>query len=221
MGRTLATGLSPRLLEPALTHHFQRFLRLPVPQPSPQFTKTIPAAIMSTNTTIPFSFPPSLASFLVSPDAYLTANPALAGLIVSTVIIHKHRVLLIQRAAHDGFPLKWECPGGQVDETDETVLHGLCREVFEETALVVTHVVDVADTLEFDGREGGRWRKVTFLVILDDGEVPVVRLSAEEHEDAVWAAEEEVIAGKCEGREIEFAYEGQRQTVLDALRRAG
>ncbi len=174
---------------------------------------------MSTNATIPFSFPPSLAPFLITPEEYLTANPALAGLIVSAVIIHKHRVLLIQRAAHDGFPLKWECPGGQADTTDETVLHGLCREVHEETALVVTHVVDVADMVEFDGREGGRWRKITFLVVLDDEEVPIVRLSAEEHEDTVWAADEEVIAGRCQGRVIEFAYEGQRQTVLDSLRR--
>ena len=176
---------------------------------------------MTINTTIPFSVPPPLAHFLVSPDAYLAANPSLAALIVSGIIIHKHRVLLIQRAAHDGFPLKWECPGGQVDTTDETVLHGLCREVHEETGLVVAHVVDVADTLEFDGQEGERWRKVTFLVVLDGGEVPAVRLSAEEHEDAVWATDEEVVAGKCEGREIEFAYEGQKQTVLDALRRAG
>ncbi len=131
---------------------------------------------MSSTPIIPFRFPPLLAPLFISPDAYLAANPALAGLIVSAIVIQDHRVLLIQRAAHDGFPLKWECPGGQVDQTDQTVLHGLCREVHEETGLEVKCVEEVADMLEFEGREGGNWRKLTFLVALEDGEIPVVQL---------------------------------------------
>ncbi|KAL2259743.1 hypothetical protein VTK26DRAFT_6462 [Humicola hyalothermophila] len=39
------------------------------------------------------------------------------------------RVLLLQRAAHDGFPLKYECPGGNVElGVDATILDALCRE---------------------------------------------------------------------------------------------
>ncbi len=79
---------------------------------------------------------------------------------------------------------------------------------------------EVVDTLEFDGSKQTRWRKLTFLVALGGGEVPSVRLNDEEHVDAVWASEVDVMAGQCEGREIEFAYHAQRQTVLDVLRRA-
>ncbi|KAK4033798.1 nucleoside diphosphate-linked moiety X motif 17 [Parachaetomium inaequale] len=144
----------------------------------------------------------------------------LTNLVVSALILHNHRVLLIQRAAHDGFPLKWECPGGGVDPTDASILHALRREVREETGLVVRHVGEVVDTLEFDGHEGTKWRKITFLVVLDsDQNVEGVRLDAREHVDAVWAAEGDVAAGRAEGREIEFAYDAQRQTVLDILGR--
>ena len=164
----------------------------------------------------PVSLPPFAGPFLhlTRRNTWLPTQPCR-----QRHLIHNHRVLLIQRAAHDGFPLKWECPGGQVGKTDQTVLHGLCREVHEETGLVVKCVVEVADMLEFEGREGGIWRKITVLVALNDGEIPVVQLSADEHEDAVWATVEEVAAGNCNGREIDFAYKEQNQTMLDALRR--
>ena len=104
--------------------------------------------------------------------------------------------------------------------TDTTLLHALSREVAEETGLLVQHVSEVVDTLEFDGSKETRWRKMTFLVALDGGQAPLVRLDAQEHVDAVWASEGDVVAGRCEGREMEFAYHAQRQTVLDVLRRA-
>lgn len=170
--------------------------------------------------TTPFTFCSSLAPYNISPTAYFSAHPSLTGLVASAVVIHKNRVLLIQRAAHDGFPLKWECPGGGVDLTDASILHALCREVHEEAGLHVQHVVDVVDTLEFLGSsDQSSWRKITFLVELEATELPPVQLNAEEHVDAVWATEEDVVSGVCDGRRIEFAYEGQRQTVLDVLSR--
>jgi len=170
--------------------------------------------------TTPLTYSSSLAPYNISPSLYFSAHPSLAGLVASAVIIHKNRALLIQRAAHDGFPLKWECPGGGVDLTDASILHALCREVHEEAGLLVRHVVDVVDTVEFLGSsDQTTWRKITFLVVLEETEVPPVRLNAEEHVDAVWATEEDVVSGVCEGRQLEFAYEGQRQTVLDVLRR--
>ncbi|KAK3303796.1 NUDIX hydrolase domain-like protein [Chaetomium strumarium] len=165
-----------------------------------------------------FTYPPSLAPYNISPAAYLAANPGLKGLVVSAIIIHNSRVLLIQRAAHDGFPLKWECPGGGVDTTDATILHAVCREVHEETGLVVTRLGEKVNVLDFDGWENGaKWTKITFLVVLDDGDEAVVRLNAQEHQDAVWATDAEVASGMCEGREIVFAYGDQKQLVLDAL----
>ena len=168
------------------------------------------------------TFPSTLIPYNIPPASYLAANPELTNLVVSAVIIHNSRVLLVQRAAHDGFPLKWECPGGCVDMTDASILHAVCREVLEETGLVVRHVADVVDTLEFDGSKQTKWRKLTFLVGLGEGgvgEVPGVCLNAEEHVDAVWAGEEEVLTGRADGRDIVFAYDEQRQTLLDVLGR--
>jgi 8-oxo-dGTP pyrophosphatase MutT (NUDIX family) len=171
----------------------------------------------TTTDTPPFTFSPSLVAYNTSPARYLSAHPALTNLVVSALIVHNDRVLLIQRAPHDGFPLKWECPGGGVDMADATILHALCREVREETSLLMHRVTDVVDVLEFDGSEETRWRKITFLVLLEGEDAPPVRLNAEEHVDGVWASQGDVLSGRCEGREIDFAYQAQRQTVLDVL----
>ncbi|KAK4119506.1 hypothetical protein N657DRAFT_650160 [Parathielavia appendiculata] len=176
---------------------------------------------MSTTALNVSTFSPALSPYNILPDEYLTAHPTLKGLIVSGVVLHANRVLLIQRAPHDGFPLKWECPGGGVDQTDATILYALCREVHEETGLEVRHITNFVDVRDFEGVGNTLWRTVTFLVVLDLGEVPVVRLNPDEHVDAVWAAEEEVLLGRAQGRELDFAYDGQRQTVLGLLRRSG
>ncbi|KZZ99483.1 NUDIX hydrolase domain-like protein [Moelleriella libera RCEF 2490] len=49
------------------------------------------------------------------------------------------RVLLVQRAAHDSWPLRWEPPGGAVDAADASILHGCARELWEETGLRAVH----------------------------------------------------------------------------------
>lgn len=176
----------------------------------------------------------SLTPYHASPAAYLAANPPTTNLVIGAIIIHNRRVLLIQRAPHDGFPLKWECPGGGVDATDASILDAVRREVREETGLVVEDVKGVVDVLEFEGKEDGWvWRKITFLVGVaaaatavergttgdDDGSTGlVVTLDAKEHVDAAWASEEDVVAGKAGDKTIEFAYAGQRETILEVLR---
>ncbi len=88
---------------------------------------------MSATTSLPFSFPASLSLYNTSLAEYLSVHPSLTHLVTSALITCNSRVLLIQRAAHDGFPLKWECPGGCVDISDTTILNALSREVGEET----------------------------------------------------------------------------------------
>ncbi len=123
---------------------------------------------MPATTSLPFTFPPSLSPYNISPAEYLSAPSSLTHLVTSALITRNSRVLLIQRAAHDGFPLKWECPGGCVEMADTTILHALSREVKEETGLLV-HVSGVVNTLEFNGSKETRWMKITFLVALDKG----------------------------------------------------
>jgi 8-oxo-dGTP diphosphatase len=56
--------------------------------------------------------------------------------VVKTVACHteKEKFLVVQRSAHDSMPLKWEFPGGGVEE-DETVREAALRELEEETGL--------------------------------------------------------------------------------------
>ncbi|KAM7212776.1 NUDIX hydrolase domain-like protein [Rhypophila decipiens] len=102
-----------------------------------------------------FTFSPSLNPLNINLDAYLADNPTVAKLIVCAIVMHKNsHVLLVQRAATDGFLLCWECPGGGVDQEDETILHALARELHEETGLRTKHIrALVDDKTEFEGGE--------------------------------------------------------------------
>ncbi|KAK3350262.1 NUDIX hydrolase domain-like protein [Lasiosphaeria hispida] len=163
----------------------------------------------------PLAFPSTLTPFATPPASYLALNPTVTDLIVSATVIQPSsppRVLLIQRAATDGFPLQWETPGGGVEADDATVLHALQRELAEETGLGLRRVAALLDdAYEWDE---GRARKVSFLVEGDGAEVV---LNPEEHTDFVWATEGEVRGGRCEGRVLDFAYPGARELVLEAF----
>ncbi|KAM7213764.1 NUDIX hydrolase domain-like protein [Rhypophila decipiens] len=168
-----------------------------------------------------FSFSSSLNDLNVSLKTYLSGHPTVARLIVCAIVIHKSsHVLLVQRAATDGFPNCWECPGGGVDNDDETILHALARELHEETGLVVSHVrALVDDKTEFKGREG-TWRKITCLVEVNASdadeeylEMPKVSLEPLEHQDFVWASEEDIERGRVGEKEIKFAYQVQKETI--------
>lgn len=187
-----------------------------------------------------YTYPFTLEEFAVPLANYLQTHPTLDGLVVSALIFHPgtssaqstsgRRLLLIQRAATDGFPLKWECPGGGAESTDATILDSLCREVSEETGLKITKVLKKSDVLdEWITRQGGRWRKITFVVDVEaklpvddyekkkknDAPPPEVMLNPEEHQDFYWASLEEVRECRFnDGREIDFAYDAQRGTIL-------
>lgn len=159
-----------------------------------------------------FIFHPSLSKFNVSFEdllAILNASSSLSALdgVATGAIIFKTchddpqpRILLVQRSSTDSMPNRWEIPGGAVDP-GETVLAGVVREVFEETGLAVKNIKgpvehDDGDRLEgfqggylFHTRRGSRIVKFTFVVEVEDPDT--VRLDPEEHQDCVWATEEE------------------------------
>lgn len=97
-------------------------------------TPATATTITATATTV--ASDPSVARFRVPLGTYLEKSPALHGICVgASVFDDAGRLLLVQRAPHDSYPLLWEVPGGAIDAEDESVLHGLARELWEETGL--------------------------------------------------------------------------------------
>ncbi|KAK0113945.1 hypothetical protein ONS96_014794 [Cadophora gregata f. sp. sojae] len=171
----------------------------------------------------PFTFSPAVASFNVPMKTYLS-SPSLQHhqAIASGALIFSPpsttsqppnpnpnpnpKILILQRAPTDSYANKWEIPGGGVDLTDSTVLHGVAREVLEETGLTVTHIkrlVGSEDGLAFVTRRGLRVVKFAFEVEVRGGEE--VKLDEKEHRRFLWASEEEVRNGRMEdGYEVVF-----------------
>ncbi|KAK4183183.1 NUDIX hydrolase domain-like protein [Podospora australis] len=171
-----------------------------------------------------------LEQYAVPVKTYLERHPVLAGLVVSAILIYKsndskHKVLLIQRAATDGFPRKWECPGGGVEDSDLTIIDAVIREIQEETGIGITRqsiLEPVGNTPDewVEKRTGLLWRKVTFLVTVEgSGSLEGVKLNPEEHQDFHWASEKELASESREdGSVIEFAYESQKGAILEGFR---
>lgn len=143
---------------------------------------------------------------------------------------NSNELLLIQRAAHDTFPSRWEIPGGKCDDSDMSVLGSLVRELYEETGLVGCDVgpcvcpEDDGSDYRVIGEPGCRgyrfsWAgksvvKYSFLVTVESEDV---KLDENEHQDLMWASEKECRAGKSGHRDIEFTTIAQRDTILAAF----
>ncbi|KAF7192063.1 8-oxo-dGDP phosphatase NUDT18 [Pseudocercospora fuligena] len=98
------------------------------------------------------------------------------------------KLLILKRASTDVFPGYWEVPGGSM-EPNETVLEGLSREVLEETGLIVESVVYRLEDNELEDN-GRKWVQFHFVVEVKD--VSKIRLDPKEHEEWMWAREEDV-----------------------------
>jgi len=173
----------------------------------------------------PFTFSPTLAPFNVPVTTYLSSpslqhHQAIASGALIFTTTSPPKILIIQRAPTDSWPNKWEIPGGGVDLEDTTILHGVAREVLEETGLTVTHikrVVGSADGMTFVTRRGLQVVKFAFEVEVRSGEE--VKLDVKEHQRYLWAREEEIRMGKMEdGYEILFTGAKHREGILEGFR---
>lgn len=173
-----------------------------------------------------FSTHPSTSPFLVSCETFLsTSTRDLPYAFIATGAIlfdasEKPRILLIQRAAHDSMGSRWEIPGGGCDNDDTDILHGVARELWEETGLIATRIGPrVGGDHLFSTRSGKVVCKFNFLVEAeknDDGHYEV-KLDPNEHEAYVWAGEEEIKAYKVGNTKLEFTTREQEQVILEAF----
>jgi len=186
-----------------------------------------------------FTFEESLRPWAVPAKGYLAKhNRPWHGLAGGNVVFDAtgRRVLLIQRASHDSMPNRWEIPGGAVDDEDASILHGAARELREEAGLTAVHyhsavtVNAESGSLEhvFTNRTGTvTWCAFIFVaevrwpedVSENDRSVPVVTLDPNEHQDFVWAMEEEVRDQRMQsGRAIPFTTPEVQGIVLNAFK---
>ncbi|KAJ4400239.1 hypothetical protein N0V82_010903, partial [Gnomoniopsis sp. IMI 355080] len=175
----------------------------------PSFEGPIPGSTYTVSPAIPTSalaaqkrHPPGIAAAAAGPNLLASA----------AVFDSQQRLLLVQRAPTDFFPLKWELPGGSVDvNRGESMVAGAVRELYEETGLVaraVTRRVGMERTFE-----EGRWRQGVFEVRVVKGEEGV-RLDPEEHVAWLWVTEEDVRMGRCGGVVLEYADEEEWRDLL-------
>ncbi|KAF7564049.1 hypothetical protein G7046_g87 [Stylonectria norvegica] len=172
-----------------------------------------------------FTFDDSVSEWNVPAQTWLTTKQKTWDAIACGAVVFdpQGRVLLVQRAAHDSLPNLWEVPGGAVDKEDATILFGCARELWEESGLVARHIAGVtsegpglAPGTVFPNRNGTRFFcKFSFVVEVDEGPV---RLDPNEHQDWVWATEEEVTAEVQAGRKIPLTHPQMTRLVLEAFR---
>ncbi|KAF2481003.1 NUDIX hydrolase domain-like protein [Neohortaea acidophila] len=134
------------------------------------------------------------------------------------------KVLIIQRAAHDSLPHKWEMPGGAVDSDDTTILHAAARELWEEAGMVARRFVDVVCTGPdrnvgdlYRSRDRTKtWCRFTFLVEVQGAERVV--LDPNEHQDYFWATEEEIRGQRSGERGLTITKDTVVALILEAFR---
>jgi 8-oxo-dGTP pyrophosphatase MutT (NUDIX family) len=175
-----------------------------------------PPATLSSHTATPI-----LSPFTIQVKDHLASHPSKHHIVAAAFVFSPStppQILIIQRAAKDYVPNRWEVPGGSCD-ADESILAGAVRELWEESGLVATEVLrQVGEAREWV--EAGKvWCKFSFEVVVEGMEVT---LDEEEHQAFFWATEEECRMGVVmrEGKrtEIEWANETQLAVILEGFR---
>lgn len=177
------------------------------------------------NPSFNFTITPSLEPWNITSKQWFNANPNFQGLATGVIIFNANdQVLLLQRASHDSMPNRWEPPGGAVDSSDASMFHGAARETWEEAGLIATkfrHIVT-----EGPGKDYGQvfmnstrtklCTRYAFIAEVEDLEV--VRLDPNEHQDWVWATEDDVRNERIGERELPITFGGMRNILLEAFR---
>ena len=176
---------------------------------------------------VKFSAHPSTSPFTVSQEKYLSQHPderfqyiATAALVFDTRKGVDPRILLLQRSTQDSMPNRWEVPGGACDDEDESILHGLARELWEEAGLRATYIEPpLGEPHFFTSRSGKRICKFVFVVQVEQGTEGRldVKLDPEEHRQFVWASQDEVKAKKVGDVELEFTTQDLENTLLQSF----
>lgn len=185
-----------------------------------------PLLTATTKMSSSLTFDDAVSSWNVPQREWLSTNNKTWDALATGAMVFdaQDRLLLVKRAASDSMPNTWEVPGGAVDDEDPTVLHGCARELREESGLVarrIRHVIAEGPDSEpgsvFTNRSGTRvFCKFCFEVEVDEGQQ--VQLDPAEHQDYVWATEEEARCQRVGDKEIPWITEQMKRLVAEAFR---
>lgn len=150
---------------------------------------------------------------------YSTPEHPAQYLAVGTIVFNQQgQVLLIQRSASDTMGSLWEIPGGGCDATDPSVLFSAARELEEETGLQATRMLGaIGKGYNFTSGSGKWILKLNIIAEVGREESKNVRIDPNEHQDYVWASEEEVQHEKSGERNIPFTSAAQKDVVLQGF----
>ena len=110
-----------------------------------------------------------------------------------------------------------EIPGGSVDPPDETILHGVAREVMEETGLETARIVRKVGEFGWEERHG-KWIKLVFEVEVKDPKAMKVVLEPKEHQSYLFATGEEVANDKAGDVTLSWITAPHKAMNLDAFK---
>jgi 8-oxo-dGTP pyrophosphatase MutT (NUDIX family) len=171
--------------------------------------------------------PMKLSSWEMPPALWHKANDnRWAGLVASALVFNPSgKILLIQRAKKDAAPNLWEIPGGAVEKDDHGIIYAGARELWEESGLVATKVKWLADSakdeigdgeLNPETNERKFWFRAAFTFQVEN--CSNVKLEPREHQDYVWATEEEVRNLMVGDKPIPLTGDFMMRTILSGFR---
>jgi 8-oxo-dGTP pyrophosphatase MutT (NUDIX family) len=109
---------------------------------------------------------------------------------VSVIVVHKNKVLLMQRSLTDSyFPGAWGIPGGYMEKEDETLEDTAVREVFEEMGITVIPTGLVSNN---KNEETDSIYIVMSAKLKDATDYPSTINLSEEANDHKWAGREDI-----------------------------
>ncbi|KIW18165.1 hypothetical protein PV08_02453 [Exophiala spinifera] len=183
--------------------------------------------------TFNFTSDPTLSSFAVNLQTYIASDPGRETSSADTVKFQyvavgaivfassdPERVLLVQRAATDSAPNRWEVPGGAADFEDPSILHSVARELWEETGLTAETIgPQVSDEVVFLTRSGKMVCKFHFLVEAKRNSTGAlnVMLDPKEHQNYLWVTEEQVRARRVDDRDLKFTSKDQEAAIIEGF----
>jgi len=101
------------------------------------------------------------------------------------IIVKSGRVLCVQRSLKMSHPLKWEFPGGKIEE-GESAQESLKREIFEELNIEI-EILESLSQIDYSYGKALNVRLFPFICKIKRGDFKI-----SEHKDFIWIEPEEM-----------------------------